>query len=159
RRSLLAWTVAHDAERAASFLSPSELLWLGWEAAASADLRPWGVAAEPRLGCLCLDLMGRGSTSHLAGRWFSGILATGFADLNLRLAELLSELQMPASLVAPVLAPATLDLIERAVMRDSDDTRGLVAFVQGLGASRVAQYLALLTTDGPLVPVEGSGSR
>jgi hypothetical protein len=103
--------------------------------------------------------MGRGSTSHLAGRWFSGILATGFADLNLRLAELLAELQMPAALVAPVLAPATLDLIEGAVMRDSDDTRGLVAFVQGLGASRVAQYLALLTTDGPLVPVEGIASR
>ena len=159
RRSLLAWTVKHDAERVRSFLSPTELLWLGWEAAAPADLRPWGVAAEPRLGCLCLDLMGRGSTSHLAGRWFSGILATGFADLNLRLAELLAELQMPAPLGAPVLAPATLDLIEGAVMRDSDDTRGLVAFVQGLGASRVAQYLALLTTDGPLVPVEGTGSR
>ena len=159
RRTLLAWTVSHDPERLAAFLSPSELLWLGWDDAVLPELQSWGVAAEVRLGCLCLNLMNRGSLDHLAGRWFSGILATGFADLNLRLAELISELQMPAPLVAPVLAPATLDLLEGAVMRDSDDRRGLVAFVQSLGSSRVAQYLALLTTDGPLVPVAGGGSR
>lgn len=159
RRTLLAWTVGHDRERLLAFLSPRELLWLGWDDAGPPDLQSWGVAAEARLGCLCLDLIDRGSLDHLAGRWFSGILATGFPDLNLRLAELMSELQMPAALVAPVLAPATLDLIEGAVLRDSDDRRGLVAFVQNLGSSRVAQYLALLTTDGPLVPVEEGGSR
>jgi hypothetical protein len=70
--------------------------------------------------------------------------------LNLRLAELLRELQMPAPLLAPVLAAATADFTENATSRDPDDRRGPVEFVQALGADRVEQYLALLTTDGPL---------
>ena len=63
---------------------------------------------------------------------------------------------MPAALLAPVLASATLDFVELAISRDFDDRRGLVEFVQALRARRVEQYLALLTTDGPLVPVEGA---
>jgi hypothetical protein len=59
---------------------------------------------------------------------------------------------MPAALLGPVLASATLDFIDRATSRDQDDRRGLVEFVQALGADRVEQYLALLTTEGPLVP-------
>jgi hypothetical protein len=34
-----------------------------------------------------------------------------------------------------------------------------VDFVQALRPERVEQYLALLTTDGPLVPIESGGSR
>jgi hypothetical protein len=52
-----------------------------------------------------------------------------------------------------VLTSATLDFIETAISRDQDDRRGPVEFVQTLRAERVEQYLALLTTDGPLVPV------
>jgi hypothetical protein len=63
---------------------------------------------------------------------------------------------MPAQLLGPVLTSATLDFIETATSRDQDDRRGLVEFVQALRLERVEQYLALLTTDGPLVPV-GSG--
>jgi hypothetical protein len=41
--------------------------------------------------------------------------------------------------------------------RDSDDRRALVDFVQALRPERVEQFLALLTTDGPLVPVDAGG--
>ena len=82
------------------------------------------------------------------------MFASSFPDLNLRLAELLAEMQMPASLLGPVLASATLDFVNTAVSRDEDDRRGLVEFVQGLDRARFEQYLALLTTDGPLVPTE-----
>jgi hypothetical protein len=98
-------------------------------------------------------LLDRRAWETLTGRWHSGILASGFADLNLRLAELLADLRMPAQLLGSVLAPATLDLIESAATRDHDDRRGLVAFVQALPPERVEQYLALLTSGGPLVPV------
>lgn len=153
RRSLLPWVVAHDPQRVGFFLSPGELLWLGLGTAASdARLDAWGAPGQPRLGCLCLRL-DRRAWETLTGRWHSGILASGFPDLNLRLAELLAELQMPAALLGPVLASATLDFINTATTRDPDDRRGLLEFVQALRAERVADYLALLTTDGPLVPV------
>ena len=58
-----------------------------------------------------------------------------------------------------MLTSATLDFVDTATSRDQDDRRGLVEFVQALRAERVEQYLALLTTDGPLVPVgEAAGT-
>lgn len=159
RRTLLPWVAAHDPWRLAAFLSPIELLWLGLEQRpVDAGLQAWGGPAEPRLGCLCVQLLDRRPWETIAGRWNRGLLASGFPDLNLRLAELLLELQMPAPLLSPVLAAATIDFIENATSRDPDDRRGPVEFVQALGTDRVEQYLALLTTDGPLVPVgDGPG--
>jgi len=81
-------------------------------------------------------------------------MVSSFPDLNLRLAELIAEMQMPASLLGPVLASATLDFVNTAVSRDEDDRRGLVEYVRALDRQRLEQYLALLTTDGPLVPME-----
>jgi hypothetical protein len=153
RRSLLAWTMAQDPERVTAFLSPTELLWLGRGNLTLQGLQAWGAPAEPRLGCLCLQLNDPRPWEALAGRWHSGILASGFPDLNLRLAEFLAELQMPAALLGPVLTSATLDFVDSAASRDQDDWRALVEFVQGLRRDKVEQYLALLTTDGPLVPV------
>jgi hypothetical protein len=155
RRTLLVWIVSHDRERIGSFLSPSELLWLGLEKRPlDPRLHAWGAPGEPRFGCLCLRLIDRRPWETFAGRWSSGIFASAFPDLNLRLAELLAELQMPAILLGPVLASATLDFVNTAISRDQDDRRGLVEFVQALGSERLEQYLALLTTDGPLVPVD-----
>jgi hypothetical protein len=104
-------------------------------------------------------MLDREPLETFAGRWHFGFLASGLADLNLRLAELLSDLKMPAPLLAPVLAAATLDFIENATSRDPDDRRGPIEFVQALGVERVEQYLALLTTDGPLVPVSADGAE
>ena len=60
---------------------------------------------------------------------------------------------MPAVLLAPVLNGAIFDFINNAISRDPDDRRGLVEFVQSLRIERLEQYLALLTTDGALVPL------
>jgi hypothetical protein len=160
RRTLLPWVIAHEPGRVAAFLSPSELLWVGLGTArVKAGLDSWGAPGEPRLGCLCLRLIHPQALDTLAGRWSFGMLASAFPDLNLRLAELLTELNMPAALLGPVLTSATLDFIDTAVSRDQDDRRGLVEFVQALGVARVEQYLALLTTDGPLVPIaDGAGT-
>jgi hypothetical protein len=160
RRGLLAWAAVHDPSRVSASLSPSELLWLGLaNGPVRASLQAWGAAAGARRGCFCLQLLDRQPLEILSGRWHSGIFATAFSDLNLRLAELLSELRMPAPLLAPVLAAAVLDLVDTATMRDSDDRRGMVEFVLALRPERVEQYLALLTTDGPLAPVNAGGDR
>ena len=58
RRALLPWIIAHEPERAAAFLSPSELFWLGLGTARVEEgLHAWGAPGEPRLGCLCLRLI------------------------------------------------------------------------------------------------------
>ena len=157
RRTLLAWTITHDPERATVFLGPSELLGLGLDGPADEPLHAFGAVTEPRTGGLGLRLDVRRPVEMLAGRWDSGIFASGFPDLSLRLSELLAELRMPASLLAPVLASATLDFVNTVSSRDADDRRGPVDFVQNLSVDRAEQYLGLLTTDGPLVPVEESG--
>jgi len=153
RRTLLAWTVAHDPGRLAVFLSPSELLWLGLGNVPLEGLHAWGAPAAARLGCLCLQVVDRRPWESFAGRWNTGMAASAFPDLNLRLAELLSDLHMPAPLLGAVLTSATLDFVNGVTSRDGDDRRGLVEFVQALRVDRLEQYLALLTTDGPLVPM------
>src|SRR5262249_12621249 len=153
-RTLLPWVVGHDPERLSAFLSPSELLWVGLGAKQADDrLDAWGTLASPRVGCVCLQMIDRRPWEDRAGRWHAGVLASEFPDLNLRLAELLADLHMPPALLAPILAPATLDLVNTANSRDQDDRRGLLDFVDALRVERVEEYLALLTTDGPLVPV------
>ena len=159
RRSLLPWIVAHDPARVAAFLSPVELLWLGFEGAPPEMLHAWGAAAGSRLGCLCLRMVDRRPWEVFAGRWNSGMMAGAFPDLNLRVAELLAELQMPAALLGPILRSATLDFVSSVTSRDPDDRRGLVEFVASLRIERVEQYLALLTSDGPLVPVGEVAAR
>jgi hypothetical protein len=157
RRSLLPWVALHDPGRLAASLSLTELLWLGLDGASvEAPLHAWGTPAGPRLGCLCLQVPDRLPWERSAGRWGTGLLASGFPDLNLRVAELLAAVGMPARLLGPVLASATLDLIDIGPARDEDDRRGLVEFVQTIGTERMEEYLALLTTDGPLVPVEAT---
>ena len=66
---------------------------------------------------------------------------------------------MPAALLPGVLAPATLDFVNTAECRDPDDRRGLADFVRRLRPDRVEQYLALLTSDGPLVPAAPGSSE
>lgn len=154
RRSLLTWAFLHEPERVAESLSLSELVWLGADTLAPQRVYDaWGAPAEPRLGCLCLRLGDRRPWETLAGRWHAGMLASRFPDLNLRIGELLAELQMPPVLLPAVLAAATVDLVENAECRDQDDRRGLLEFVRRVSRERLEEYLALLTTDGPLVPV------
>ena len=99
--------------------------------------------------------------SDYIGRSSSGILVGAFPDLNLRLAEWMTELRMPAALLPSVLAGATLALVDRAPTRYPDDLRAIAEQAARLSLDETEQYLALLTTDGPLVPVEavsgGSG--
>jgi hypothetical protein len=161
RRTLLSWAVVSDREALPDMFSTSELLWLGLpDAAIPADWHRFGAPATPRTGCLCLQLPGRQPWESLTGRLHSGALASAFPDLNLRLAELLHELQMPAALLAPILGAATLDLVEGAAAKDADDRGALLDVVRALRRGRVEEYLALLTAaDGPLVPVETGEHR
>ena len=159
RRTLFVWTATENMPRAVASLATSDIFAAGLAGApVPAQLDAWGVSGGPRLGCQCLQFPDRRPLDVFAGRWFSGVLATGFTDLNLRIAELLDELHMPGALLAPVLASATWDFLMNVRVDDFDDSSAWTEFAADIGLDRVEQYLALLTTDGPLVPfVEGSG--
>jgi hypothetical protein len=158
RASLLAWIVTYDRAHLDAFFSLGELLWVGLGTVPhESPLHAWGAPARTRTGCFCLRLPAPQPWETVAGRAGSGMLASLFPDLNLRLAELLADARLPAALLVPVLASATLDFVNLAISRDDDDRRGLVEFVRGLDGDRLARYLALLTTDGPLVPFDGRG--
>ena len=160
RRTLLPWVFAHDRDRLPSFLSPAELFSLGLGVSGvGRSFDAWGAPAGPRLGCQCLAFPDGRSRDLFMGHWGSGILMGALPDLNLRLAELLAELKMPAALLPSVLAAATLDVVNHAPVSHPDDVRGLLEQVQGLTRDQVEQYLALLTTDGPLVPAEPAVAR
>lgn len=152
RRSLLPWVFAHTPDRLVPFFSTADLAALGLQAR-DARLDAWGAPALPMSGCPCLRLPDRVPRHVFTGNPDSGRLASGFPDLSLRAAELLSDLHMPASLLPGVLAAATSDLVDRAPSRYASDVRGLVEHVQRLTTDDLEQYLALLTTDGPLVLV------
>jgi hypothetical protein len=154
RRTMLSWTVEHDPEKVADAFAPIDLLRLGLEGSPPADLDAWGAPASPRTGCLCLSLDAPRPWELLAGR--SAMVAAAFPDFKLRLAELLAELDMPASLLSPALAAATLDFVNTANPPGRHDRRAFESYVRGLRVDQVEQYLALLTTDGPLVPVDAT---
>ena len=57
-------------------------------------------------GCLCTRLTPPGRWPTLLGRPQLGLTASGMADLNLHVAMLLKELQLPAALAKVVLSGA-----------------------------------------------------
>src|SRR3954471_24048549 len=93
------------------FCRQPDLFGLGAGDGRVEDLDTWGAPAAPRNGCLCLEVVKGRSWEMFTGRWNTGMLASGFSDLNFRIAELLSDLHMPASLLAPILTSATLDFV------------------------------------------------
>jgi hypothetical protein len=153
RRTMLSWIVEHDPKQVAAAFAPVELFWLGLDGPLpKGRLDAWGAPAAARTGCLCLSLEAPRPWELLAGR--SPMVAAAFPDLKLRIAELLAELDLPARLMVPVLPAATLDFVNTANPPGRHDRRALEAYVRGLRVEQVEQYLALLTTGGPLVPLD-----
>jgi hypothetical protein len=71
-------------------------------------------------------------------------------DLNLRVAEVLAELKVPASLFSTVLAYATQDFIDDAPALYDDDWAGIVQFAAQLSRERIEDYVAALVAAGPV---------
>ena len=74
------------------------------------------------------------------------------ADLQLRVAEWLAERNLPAALTPGVMAFAMWDLVMNTQMADGDDWIPVFRAAQGVSSDRIADYVAALAADGPLVP-------
>jgi hypothetical protein len=149
RRSVLSWTPATAASSAEALFSMSELFWLGADAQTPVS-GAWGTTHEPLEGCYCKRFPSAGAWEGLSGRPGGLQMGSAVPDLNLRVAELMAELKVPAALFGPVLAYATQDFIDGAPALYDDDWAGIVQFAGQLSRERIEDYVAALVAAGPV---------
>ncbi len=114
----------------------------------------WGPSRRAIDGSLKLAVPSRLDWHETAGRRGLGLLGSQVADLQLRVAEVLAELRLPAGLAAGVLSYAMWDLAMTAEMADMDDWLAVVRASQSLTSARIADYVSALAAGGPLVRVD-----
>jgi hypothetical protein len=150
RTRALKWAIAHEPDRAASLFSMVELLVLGGGSPAAFD--SWGVYSLRTAGCLCARLPAPIEWRRWWGLSQSGLPATLVADLPLRVAVVLHNLQLPAVLAKSVLAAAMQDFVDGINPTDGNDWLTLARAAQAIGRERFEDYIAAATADGPLLP-------
>jgi hypothetical protein len=129
------------------------VLRLGLGGPVAPDLHAWGPSQRAIDGRLEPRLPSGLAWHELAGRPGQGLLAPQLADLQLRVAEWLAELKLPAVLAPAVASYAMWDLAMGAEMADLDDWLSVVRAAQALSADRMADHVSALAVDGPLVPM------
>jgi len=153
RRRAARWTLAHDASQLPTYVSLAELAVLGAPdgAAGALPLDRFGVSDLWRDACLCTSVPSPGLLTVVTGRPRAGLIATQMADLNLRVAERLAAAKLPASLEPAILAAGVQDFVDRVAPLHADDWLTLVRSAQAVPDDRIDDYVASLTTGGPLV--------
>jgi hypothetical protein len=151
RRRAARWSVANDPPAVEPLFSLAELLQLG-STGGIGSLSGWGMAASSYDGCVCTVLAPAGRWVLGVGRFPRGSVAVHVADLNLRVAEALAALNVPAALAKGVLAAATQDYVDRVKPSYADDWLTLVRSAQAVSDQRIQDYVAALAANGPLLP-------
>ena len=152
RRRALRWSLAHEADRMPAMFTLSELLVLG--GGRLDDFGAWGMSMVALSGCICTALQIPGSLATLVGRPQLGLTSTVVADLNLHVAMMLKELQLPAALTRLVASGAMQDFIDHVRPLDDGDWLTLARNARTITRDRIEDYLAIATAVGPLVPIE-----
>ena len=157
RRRALHWNIDHAPQSVESLFSMTDFLYLG--GGRGLDLDAWGMSAMNVTGCLCTQLAAPGLWTALVGRLQPVVLAAAVADVNLRVAVALAELHLPAQIARALLAIAVQDFVDAIQMVHIDDWLARVRTAQGLTRERIEDYLAVVTVDGPLLPVGNDRTR
>jgi hypothetical protein len=153
RRHYVLPSLADRPEGAAGVVSLGELYWIGLAGQNSVPgADAWGASPFPLGGCLCLRLPPPRPWENLAGP--VGVLPTQTAAPFLRLAELLSELKLPAILARHVVPSLMREFLDQAQMLYSHDWTAVERYWASVSRERVADLVAQLTVDGPLIPGE-----
>lgn len=159
RRRELAWAIEDTPDAMASQFSLLDLLTLGGGAGA-ADIDAWGTPAIHSEGCPCSKLPGVRSWRALEGRAQVPMMAATMSDLNLAVAMILRDLNLPAALARPVLSVGMPDFIDELSVASRQDWRSLSRQAQRLRRQRVEDYVSVAAAvNGPLVPEEPGSSR
>jgi hypothetical protein len=151
RARALAWTAAHDPARTSTFFSLPELMVLAGQDHLS-RFDAWGASRAALDGCLCVTLTPSRAWRLVIGRQQLGLLGVATPDLNLRIAALLTDLQVPAVLAKSVASAAMLNYVDNVRPNHPDDWLSLVRGVGDLTREQVEDYVAAAAADGPLIP-------
>ena len=153
RQTLAAWIAEHDPPALPGLFSMTDVLRLGSEGGVLPEaLAGWGTAQRPVSGRIGGGSLPAWPWERYAGRSLR-LVSCALPDLPLTLALRLAEMDLPALLVADLMAPATLELVNTAAPRHADDFEALAEYVRRVDGLAVERYLGLLTTAGPLRPV------
>jgi hypothetical protein len=152
RRSTLSWLAARHPGQVEAAFTLGEVAWLGVEDGAPPPPPEWGTSARAEEGCLCTRVAAPVALDALTGRAADGRLASLSPDLHLRVAELLSELALPARLAPAVLTLAAQDEVDGLAPAFLDDRLAVARYARALTRERVEDYVAALVGRGPLVP-------
>jgi hypothetical protein len=151
---MILWTAEHEPARLQEFFSLGELLRIGQLRFSSVEcLDAWGTSGLAQEGSLLLVFPRTAEWEILAGRRGKGIVASLVPDLALLVAKALHERQLPAILTRSVLAAAAQDFEDDVRLAFDDDWISMVRQVRTLLPQRMDDYIASLTTNGPLVPI------
>jgi hypothetical protein len=153
RRELLWWALTNEPDRLPELFTLAELLRLGQLPLASIEnLDAWGMSAYSAEGCLCLKFPQTGEWLASGARPGQAVAATRMPDLVLFVAEWLADRNLPAALTRFILASATLNFEDELRMAFDEDWLAMSWQVPKTLRPRMDDYVASLTTSGPLVP-------
>lgn len=151
RRAALHWMAFEEPARIPEQFSLSARAKIG--GLSPSQIPAWGTSKIP-LGCLCLGAPLEGVPELIVGRPVDGIVGTQSADLQLRVAQLLTQLEMPAQLTTAVLAYAMRDYIDRLRPAHPADTDAFARVAPSLTLTMVEDYIGAIAAIGPLRPVQ-----
>jgi hypothetical protein len=148
------WTLTRDPAAAPHVLTTTELVRLGGGHVPDA----WGTQMKSLDGCPCARSLSPGPVDNWRGSWPEGVPAAMTLDLQLRLAEHVNHLRLPAFLVNAVRPAATAEWLTRIAPFAPDDWQAFSGWPSDLPESRVEQYVRALILKGILV-ASGTGDR
>ena len=149
RTQALSWRVLQRLDPLFS-VSLLDLYWIG--ATGTERLDAWGAAALPLTGCLCVAMPRPSPWEDLTG-YASAVLGTQGADVPLRVAEALSTFKLPAMLAPALAGFVTQDVIDHAQLGYADDWEQFGRAVLNIPPERLADYIAALAVNGPLIEI------
>jgi hypothetical protein len=154
RYYVLPWLAANVPGDVLQTFSVTELFWIGMSArvSAPAGVDEWGTSVFPVAGCQCLHIPSPQAWEDLSGR--ISAVPTVIADGTFRLAEIMSELKMPAVLARHFLPVLMRDFLDRVQMVHSDDWSAVARHWTTVSRDRIEDVMGALTVDGPLLASE-----
>jgi hypothetical protein len=149
-RQLIPWLALRQPDSLADIFTLRDLMWLGRPALTRTQLDRWGVSSDGVDGRRSTVMPPPRPWEDFAGRSDVGQIATQVPDLTLRLVEETARLRLPAMLIPSLLAFATNDYWHDVQVRFADDWWRMTRQARALESTRVEDYVAALTGNGPL---------
>ena len=145
------WSLTNEPEAAASMLSLADLLELSPLPDISLDA--FGPQLEPLSGSLRAGVSPRIVRAGIVGHLGRGYFAASTMDLKIRIAELMSELDLPVVLAPILTARVTARILAQVGLGAPFDWLVVLRRIGDVSSAELTGILSTLTADGTMVAV------